>query len=373
MLARRDLAELGGELDALGLAAGQRRRRLPELDVAEADLVERLEAPCDARDVGEEADGLLDAHLEHLGDVLALVADLERLAVVALAVADLAGHVDVGQEVHLDLDLAVALAGLAAAALDVEAEAAGLVAAQLALRRQREELADVVEHAGVGGRVAARRAPDGRLVDVDDLVEVLRAVDAVVLAGAQLGAAVEARRHALVQDLVDERGLAGAGDAGDAGEGADAGSETSMSLRLCMRAPRTVNHCSGRRRWPGSSMRRRPARKSPVSDAGSAMTSAGVPCGHHVAAVLAGAGAHVDDVIGRAHRLLVVLDHEHRVAEVAQAQQRLDEPAVVALVQADAGLVEDVQHADQRRADLRREPDALRLAAGERGRGALRA
>ena len=164
---------------------------------------------------------LLDAHLEHLGDVLALVADLERLAVVALALADLAGHVHVGQEVHLDLDLPVALAGLAAAALDVEAEAAGLVAAQLALGRLREELADVVEHAGVGGRVAARRAADGRLVDVDDLVEVLGAVDAVVLAGAQLGAPVEARRHALVQDLVDQRGLAGAGDAGDAGERAD--------------------------------------------------------------------------------------------------------------------------------------------------------
>ena len=53
-LAGGDLAELGGELDALGLAAGQRRRRLAELDVAEADLVERPEAPRDARDVGEE-------------------------------------------------------------------------------------------------------------------------------------------------------------------------------------------------------------------------------------------------------------------------------------------------------------------------------
>ena len=179
-LAGGDLAELGGELDALGLAAGERRRRLAELDVAEADVVERLEQPRDARDVGEELDRLLDAHVEHVGDVLALVADLERLAVVALAVADLAGHVDVGQEVHLDLELAVALAGLAAAALDVEAEAPGLVAAQLALRGLREELADLVEDAGVGGRVAARRAADGRLVDVDDLVEVLGAVDAVV-------------------------------------------------------------------------------------------------------------------------------------------------------------------------------------------------
>jgi hypothetical protein len=53
---------------------------------------------------------------QHVVDGLALVADLQRLAVVALAVADVAGHVDVRQEVHLHLDQAVALAGLAAAA-----------------------------------------------------------------------------------------------------------------------------------------------------------------------------------------------------------------------------------------------------------------
>ena len=35
--------------------------------------------------------------------------------------------------------------------------------------------------------------------------------------------------------------------------------------------------------------------------------------------------------------------------EVAQPDQRVDQPAVVALVQADRGLVEDVEHADQAR------------------------
>ena len=56
---------------------------------------------------------------------LSAVLHLQRLAIVALALADVAGDVDVGQEVHLDLDDAVALAGFAAAALDVEGEAPG--------------------------------------------------------------------------------------------------------------------------------------------------------------------------------------------------------------------------------------------------------
>ena len=123
----------------------------------------------------EEADRLLDGHVEHVGDRPALEADLERLAVVALAVALLAGHVHVRQEVHLDLDLAVAAADLAAAALHVEGEAARLVPARPRLLRARVELADVVEQPDVGGRVRARRAPDRRLVDVDDLVDLVEA------------------------------------------------------------------------------------------------------------------------------------------------------------------------------------------------------
>ena len=170
------LRELERELHALRLAAGQRGRRLAERDVAEADVEQRREL---ARDRGhrlEERERLLDRHRQHFVDVLALVLDLERLAVVALAVADVAGHVDVGQEVHLDLDEAVALAGLAAAALDVEREAAGPVAALARLLHLREQLADRREEPGVGRRIRARRAADRALIDADHLVEVLEAL-----------------------------------------------------------------------------------------------------------------------------------------------------------------------------------------------------
>ena len=75
---------------------------------------------------------------------------------------------------------------------------------------------------------------------------------------------------------------------------------------------------------------------------------------HDVAAVHARARADVDDPVGGVDGLLVVLDHDQRVAEVAQRQQRLDEAAVVALVQSDRRLVEHVEDAGQARADLRR-------------------
>jgi hypothetical protein len=46
--------------------------------------------------------------------------------------------------------------------------------------------------------------------------------------------------------------------------------------------------------------------------------------------------------------------------------ERAEQARVVALVQADRGLVEHVHHADQAGADLAGQADALRLAAGQR-------
>ena len=90
---------------------------------------------------------------------------------------------------------------------------------------------------------------------------------------------------------------------------------------------------------------------------------------HDGTAVLAGSGADVDDPVALTDRLLVVLDDDDGVAEIAQARERVDESPVVALVQTDRRLVEHVERADEPRADLAGEPDALRLTAGERAGG----
>ena len=81
--------------------------------------------------------------------------------------------------------------------------------------------------------------------------------------------------------------------------------------------------------------------------------------------MLAGAGADVDDVVGRRDRQFVVLDDDQRVSHVSQPDQRLDEPVVVALVQADRRLVQDVEHADEAAPDLCRKPDPLCLSPSE--------
>ena len=191
----RALLQFGGQLHALRLTAGQRRRRLPQPHVAQPDVDQRLQVAVDRGDRLEELRRVLDRHVEHLGDGLALVVHLEGLPVVPGALAHLARHVHVGQEVHLDLDGAVAGARLAATALDVEREPARLIAAHLRLGGGGEQRADLVEHTGVRGRVRPRRAADRRLVDADQLVDLVQPRDPGVPARHLAGAVELVGQH----------------------------------------------------------------------------------------------------------------------------------------------------------------------------------
>ena len=87
---------------------------------------------------------------------------------------------------------------------------------------------------------------------------------------------------------------------------------------------------------------------------------------HDLAAARAGARPEIENVIGRADRFLIVLDHDDGIPEIAQPAQRAEQPRVVALMQADARFVQHVKNAGQPGTDLRRQPDSLRFAAGKR-------
>ncbi len=258
---------------------------------------------------------------------------------------------------HLDLDDAVALAFLAAAALDVEGEAAGFVAARLGFGEAREPFADGREGAGVRRGVGARRAADGRLVDVDDLVEMFQAFDAVVGRRVFAGA-VQLARNGLEKRVDEERGLAAAGDAGDAGEESlrDLGGDVLQvvaaradDFQAALGIGFAADLGRGDEAFAGEVFAGERVRVG--HDLG------GRALRHDLAAVDAGAGADVDDVIGGEDRVFVVLDDDHGVAEVAQVFERGQQAVVVALVQADGGFVEDVEHAGEAGADL----DARRM------------
>src|SRR4029077_11771433 len=71
--------------------------------------------------------------------------------------------------------------------------------------------------------------------------------------------------------------------------------------------------------------------------------------------------------------VFVVLHDEDGVAEIAKMLERAEKTIIVAGVQADAGLVENVKDTAKARTDLRGEANALGFAAGKRSSRAIEA
>ena len=151
--ARAAARKLGCELHSLRLTAGERRARLAEHDVAEADIIQRIELCLELREVFKECACLLDCHVENIADVLALVAHLECFAVISLALAYVAGNIYIRQEVHLDFLHTVTLTGLAPAALDVKGKPSRIITAQARILGRGKELADIIEQTRICRRV----------------------------------------------------------------------------------------------------------------------------------------------------------------------------------------------------------------------------
>ena len=172
---------------------------------------------------------------------------------------------------------------------------------------------------GIRRRIRARRSADRALVDVDDLVDVLEARDARVRSWDD-ARAIEMPRQRAMQNVLDERDLPDP-DTPVTATNSPSGISTSRLRRLCSRAPsmRIDFRASGGRRVFGVGIASSPLKYLPVMDAAFRIDLVHRADGDDLAAVLPCPGAEIDDVIRGAHRLFVVLDDDHRVAEIAQA------------------------------------------------------
>ena len=166
----------------------------------------------------------------------------------------------------------------------------------------------------------------------------------------------------LVEDVVDERALAGTRRSGDGDKLAQWDRDVDR-LPDCSRArPGSPAPC--RCHFDGSvgvRIERLPDRNCPAGDVLHFDDVVDVTLHDDLAAVHSRSGAHFDDVIGGANGVFVVFDDNHGVADVAKALKRRNRLGVVLRMQADARLVEHVEHAHQTESELGRQPNPLRL------------
>ena len=150
-----------------------------------------------------------------------------------------------------------------------------------------------------------------------------------------------------VEDLVDERGLAAAADAGDAAEQVEGDFDVDAAEVVDAGAGEAKHFAAGLAAVLGDGDGE-PAGEIFAGDGAGVGGDFGDGAGgEELAAEFACAGAEVEQVVGGADDVGVVLDDEDGVAEVAQGVEDADELGGVAGVQADGGLVEDVECADE--------------------------
>ena len=87
--------------------------------------------------------------------------------------------------------------------------------------------------------------------------------------------------------------------------------------------------------------------------------------------MLAGAGTDIDDPVGMANDVELVLDDEQRIAGRLQPVERAQQRLGVGRMQTRGRLVQHIDDAEQIGADLRREPQPLQFARRQRRRAAF--
>ncbi len=272
----------------------------------------------------------------------AAIVDVEHLRLEPLAVALIARHEDVGEKLHLDAHLALALTRFAAAAGDVEREMARAQAARPRILGRGEQLTDRIERLQIRDGIRPRRAPDRRLIDQHGVGDVLGAFEIVEDADALVPPALGALDGG-VEHVVDERRLARPADAGHHGQRVERDADVDVLQVVFARADQLDL-------LPGSAPsrgrhRNREFLTEVLRGQRARLEHQRVerPREHDAAALLAGAETEIDDVIGDLDHVGVVFDHQHRVALIAELTQDGDEAKVVARMQADRRLVEHVR------------------------------
>ena len=180
------------------------------------------------------------------------------------------------------------------------------------------------------------------------------------------GGAIEVTGQGFVENFIDQAALAGArGHPGHAAEHAKGKGNINVAKVVgacafdCQPAAGRVpvfghgNHLTPGQIIPGDGLR-------------AVLEVIHAALRHNAPPMFSGAGPDINNVVGRAQRIFVVFHDNQGVAQVAQAFERAKETCVVLLVQANGGLIQDIQYPDQAGTNLRRKADSLGLTAERR-------
>src|SRR5437868_1430367 len=117
--------QMSGQLHALRFATGKCSSRLPQAQITQSNFFQYPEFFGDLGCLGEKLQGFFYGQVQDFMDVFLVITNVEHLRLVARSFALLANQFDIRQKLHLYRNRAIALAGLAATAGNVEGKVSG--------------------------------------------------------------------------------------------------------------------------------------------------------------------------------------------------------------------------------------------------------
>src|SRR5579863_7752088 len=244
---------------------------------------------------------------------MTFVANRECFGVVAAPPAYLAHHIHVGKKIHFNAAKPVSLARFAAAAFYVEAETPRAITAFARFGEHGKKIPDRREYSGVCRGIRSGSAADGRLIDFNHLVDVLRAKNFAVCSRS-VHRAIQLVRQGTIQNVIYKRGFSGAGNAGHNSEKPDRNRDVYIFQIVGSGAENldafAVMNTAFFWNSDFQSATEIAARERP----GSGGNLVGFSLRDEIASCIARAGTKIDHEIGASNRLFVVLHNENGVS-----------------------------------------------------------
>ena len=112
------------------------------------------------RYVGEKLQGLIDGHIQNIGDALIFIFYIERIPIKPFAVTNIAGNVNIGQKMHLYANQAIAFTSFTTPALHIKAEASWFKPAHPCIGKIGEQITDKRKDSRICHGIGSRRPAD---------------------------------------------------------------------------------------------------------------------------------------------------------------------------------------------------------------------
>lgn len=293
--------------------------------------------------------------------------DLKRIPIISRAPTDFTGDIDIGKEIHFNFQHAVTMAGLAAAALYIKAEAAWFIAPNLGFIRRCKKGSDEIKGSRIGRRIGTRRPSNRTLIDINDLIDILDPHDPIMGKGA-LPSPHEFLGKAAVKDVIHKGTLAAAADTGHNGQGPQRNGDIDVF--------KVVGPCPFDYYFLAISF---------TADLGNRNlfpTAEIIACdrpfdlhdflccslSNNLSPVFAGARSNIDDLVSCKHRIFIMFDNKEGVSQITKMLEGGKKFVIIPLVKADTRFIKDVEYTDKPGTNLCCKADPLGLAAGKSSR-----